>query len=148
MNNCVFCSNPIKELIMRKMKIGIYCYLIADILTKFLWKCSLSNPLPNTWILFKLLNLIACDGNWKAKFVKKYSKLISSEAISWMKLKHCRNAPVADPEGISLFNPLNLIGWHGNRKAKFAKKILKNHLLRGHKGDEAETLQNCSWIMT
>ena len=27
-------------------------------------------------------------------------------------------------------------------KDKFAKKIFKNHLLRIHKGDEAETLQN------
>ena len=33
-------------------------------------------------------------------------------------------------------------GYHDNRKAKFEKKILKNHLLRGHKGDKAETLQN------
>ena len=30
------------------MKIGIYCYLTADFLTKFLQKCSLSGPLQNT----------------------------------------------------------------------------------------------------
>ena len=29
------------------MKIGIYCCLIADILTKVLQKCSLSGPLQN-----------------------------------------------------------------------------------------------------
>ena len=43
-----------------------------------------------------------------------------------------------------LSKPLNLIGCHGNRNIKFAKKIFKNHLLRSHKGDEAETLQKCS----
>ena len=43
-----------------------------------------------------------------------------------------------------LSKPLNLVGCPGNRKDKFAKKILKNHLLRSHKGDEAETLQKCS----
>ena len=30
-----------------KMKIDIYCYLIADFMTKHLLKCSLSGPLPN-----------------------------------------------------------------------------------------------------
>ena len=39
---------------------------------------------------------------------------------------------------------LILIGCHGNRKAKFFKKILKNLLLRIHKGHEAETLHKCS----
>ena len=34
------------RLIMGKMKIGIYCYLIEDILTKVVQKCSLSGPLP------------------------------------------------------------------------------------------------------
>ena len=29
----------------------------------------------------------------------------------------------------------------GKRNIKFAKKILKNHLLRRHKGNKAETLQ-------
>ena len=34
----------------------------------------------------------------------------------------------------------NLIGYHGNQKAKFAhKKILKNQLLRSCVGDKAET---------
>ena len=35
---------------MGKLKIGLYCYLTADILTKVLQKCSLSSPLSN--ILF------------------------------------------------------------------------------------------------
>ena len=43
-----------------------------------------------------------------------------------------------------LSKPLNLIGCHGNRKDKFTKKILKNHILRSHKVHEAETLQKCS----
>ena len=40
-----------------------------------------------------------------------------------------------------LSKPLNLIGCHSDRKAKFEKKIFKTHLLRSHKGDKAETLQ-------
>ena len=32
---------------MRKVEIGIYCCLTADILTKVLQKCSLSSPLLN-----------------------------------------------------------------------------------------------------
>ena len=35
------------RLIMGKVKVGLYFYLIADILTKVLQKCSLSSPLPN-----------------------------------------------------------------------------------------------------
>ena len=42
-----------------------------------------------------------------------------------------------------LSKSLNLIGGHGNRKAKFSQLILKNLLLRSHKGDEAETLHIC-----
>ena len=81
------------RLIMGKVKVGLYFYLTVDILTKVFQKCSLSSPLPNRWILPKLLNLIGC---------------------------------------------------HGNRKDKFAKKIFKNLFLRSHKVDEAETLQKCS----
>ena len=68
-----------------------YCYLTADILTKVLQKCSLSSPLRNIRILSKPLNLIGCHGNRKAKFAKKYSEIISEEAIRGMKLKLCRN---------------------------------------------------------
>ena len=78
-------------LIMGKMKIGFYCYLITDILIKRLQKCSLSNPLWSIWILSKLLNLIGCHGNQRAKFMKKYKKNISSEVLTGMKLKLCRN---------------------------------------------------------
>ena len=76
---------------MEKVKIEIYCYLIADTSTKVLQKCSLSSPLPNIWILSKLLNLIGCHGNQKDKFAKKYSKIISPKAIRGMKLKLHRN---------------------------------------------------------
>ena len=38
-------------------------------------------------ILSKSLNLIGCHGNRKAKFLKNYSKIFSSEAIRGMKLK-------------------------------------------------------------
>ena len=37
------------------MKIGIYCRLIADILTKVLQKCSLSVPLQNIPFFYNLL---------------------------------------------------------------------------------------------
>ena len=79
------------RLIMGKMKVGLYCYLIADILSKDLQRCSSSSPLPNIWILFKSLSLIGCHCNQKEKFAKKYSKIISSEVITGMKLKLCRN---------------------------------------------------------
>ena len=42
---------------MGKTKIGIYCYFIADILTKLLQNSSLSGPLPNLSFLLKPLNL-------------------------------------------------------------------------------------------
>ena len=38
---------------------------------------------------------------------------------------------------------VDLIGCHGNRNIKLKKKILKNLLLRSHKGDEVETLHKC-----
>ena len=43
------------------------------------------------WILSKLLSLIDCHGNRRSEFAKKCKKIISSEAIMGMKLKHCRN---------------------------------------------------------
>ena len=46
---------------MGKMKIGIYCYFIADILTK----------VSNIYFLSKPLNLI---GNQKAKFAENIQK--------------------------------------------------------------------------
>ena len=76
------------------MKIGVYCYLTADILTKNLQKYSLNSPLPNIWILSRLLNLIGCHGDQKYRFAKKYKKVISSdysEVIRGMKLKQCIN---------------------------------------------------------
>ena len=78
-------------LVMGNVKVVLYCCLIANILTKVLQRCSLSSLLPNIWILSKPLNLISCHGNQKDKFAKKYSKIISSEAVRGMKLKLCRN---------------------------------------------------------
>ena len=57
---------------MGKVKVGLYCYLIADILTKVLQRCSLSFA-------------------QTSEFAKKNSKIISSETIRVMKLKLCRN---------------------------------------------------------
>ena len=72
---------------MGKVKIGIFCYFIADILTKVLY--LLSGPPPNVFFVSKPLNFISCHGNQKAKFLKK--KINSSEAIWGIKLKLCRN---------------------------------------------------------
>ena len=80
------------KIIIGKVKIRLYCYLIADILTRVLQNCSLTSP---------LLNLLF------------------------------------------LLNPLNLIGCHGNTKAKFPRIKIKNHLLKRHNENEAETLQIC-----
>ena len=60
---------------MGKMELGIYCYLIADILTKLLQKCSLTDPLPNILFLLKTLNLIGYHDNQKAKFAGKKIRL-------------------------------------------------------------------------
>ena len=78
---------------MEKVKIGLYCYVTANILTIILQKCFLSSPLPNISFLAKHLTLFGC---------------------------------------------------HSNQNAKFEKQILKDHLLRSHKGDKAEILQECS----
>ena len=44
-----------------------------------------------------------------------------------------------------LSKTLNLIGCHGNQKAKFAKQIFKKSIPQKlHIGDKAETLQKCS----
>ena len=72
---------------MGKVKIGIYCYLTADILQKFY------RNVPCV-VFYQHMNFVQTaefDGNRKAKFAKKISKIISSEAIRGIKLKLCRN---------------------------------------------------------
>ena len=59
---------------MGKVKIEIYCYLIADILTKVLQTCSWSSPLQTEWIFSKSLTLIGGHGNRNVKFSKKIFK--------------------------------------------------------------------------
>ena len=46
-------------------------------------KGSVSSPLPTIWILSKLLNLIGCQSNRKAKFAEKYSKIFSKVTLSF-----------------------------------------------------------------
>ena len=74
----------------------LLCYLIADILTKVLQKCSWSSPLQTIWILSTWLILIGCHGNRNFNFSKKkkYSKIFFSEVIRGMKLKLCINVCV------------------------------------------------------
>ena len=43
-------------IIMGKVKVGIYCYFIADILTSFLEMFVESGPLPNMYFLSKWLS--------------------------------------------------------------------------------------------
>ena len=71
--------------IMGKVEIGNFCCLTAD---RFVYR-NVSWVV--IWILSKSksLNLIACHGNIKGKFSKKYSKIFSSEAVRGMKLKLC-----------------------------------------------------------
>ena len=60
---------------MGKVKIGLNCYLAADILSKFLHKCFLSSRLPNISFLSNPLNLICWRGNQReAKSVKQIFK--------------------------------------------------------------------------
>ena len=59
---------------MGKMKIGMYCCFIADILMKAFKKCLLSGPLPNIYFLSNLLNLIGCHGNQKDNLQKNIQK--------------------------------------------------------------------------
>ena len=66
---------------------------------------NLTEVLHQTYIfLSNPLNLIGCHGNRKAKFAKKYSKIISTEAIRGMKLKLWR--PVYN---ISLYKNIFLL---------------------------------------
>ena len=51
------------------------------------------------------------------------------------------SSPLSDIHVIILCTALNSIGCRGNRKAKFAGGKMKNHLLRSHKGDEADMFQ-------
>ena len=73
--SCAFIATvtySFRRLIMGKVKVGLYFYLIADILTKVFLNCSLSGPLQDIWILSKPLYVIGCHGNRNAKFAKKY----------------------------------------------------------------------------
>ena len=53
------------------------------------------------------------------------------------------------PNILFLSKPLNLIGCPGNRKAKphLPPSPQKNHLLRSHKGNKAETLKKCFLLL-
>ena len=51
-----FCCYGNLKFIMRKVKVGLYCYLTAGILTVF-YKCLLSSPPPSIKKLYKFLAL-------------------------------------------------------------------------------------------
>ena len=80
------------RLIMGKVKVGLYFYLTADILTKVFQKCSLSSPLPNIWVLSKPLIWLVAMATERINLWKKIKK---SEAIRGMKLKLCRNVHIS-----------------------------------------------------
>ena len=56
---------------MGEVKIEIYCYLTADILTKILQKCLFSGSPPSISFYSKPLSLIGRRGNREVKFVRK-----------------------------------------------------------------------------
>ena len=65
---CSRCYGNLK-FIMRKVKVGLYCYLTAGILAEWFYKCLLSSPAPSIKKLYKFLILICCHGNWKSKML-------------------------------------------------------------------------------
>ena len=70
---------------MGKVKVGLYCYLIADFLIKILQRCSMSSPLPNIfcpnrWIL---LVAMATERINSQKIKKKSSPQKSKGGWSW-----------------------------------------------------------------
>ena len=82
--------------------IAIFLRYFDKSFTEFL--CSWSSPLLTLSILSKLVNLMGCHGNRKAKFAKKFWKIINSDAIREMKLKLRRNV-----HNISLYKILFFI---------------------------------------
>ena len=69
------------------MKIGIHCYLTADILTKVLQKCVFSGPIQNIpFCCYHLISLVTMAT--KRQTLQK--KINSSEAVWGIKLKPCR----------------------------------------------------------
>ena len=81
---------------------------------------------------------------WKLAFI-----VVSLQIYLIKILQKCSlSSPLPNMYMIFFSKLLNLIGsgdwlpWQ--QYVEFAKKILKNHLLRSHKVDEAETLQKCS----
>ena len=102
-----------------------------------------------TKILFfiAVVKHFGCNGN--LKFTLTYNG--KSENLDLL-LYHCRyfdkvlqkcswSSPLQTIWILS--KSLILIGCHGNLNARFSKKILKNLLIRSHKGDEAETFHKC-----
>ena len=62
-------------IIMGKVKIGIYCYFIADILTKVFQKCLLNGPLPNYFgsdVSIKLVVIATKRLNLREKLLRSY----------------------------------------------------------------------------
>ena len=71
---------------MGKMKIGIYCYFIADILTKKFYKCLLSGPLPNIILFVQISIWLVVVANKRLNLRKKIFKNQLG-----MKIKRYRN---------------------------------------------------------
>ena len=73
---------------MGKVKIGLNCYLTADILTTVLQKCSMSSFLPNISFLSTSLNLVV-------KFAKRKIEKHLLRSHKGTKLKLCRTLHLA-----------------------------------------------------
>ena len=103
---------------MEKMNIGIYCYLISDILTKLLQKCSFSGPLSNHTFLLLPLTLIGYHGNRKAKCAKTIIRNQLSRSYGGIKLKLCKIfSNISLYKNVVLLSLLKHFGcYHGNFK--------------------------------
>ena len=76
-----------------------------------------------------------------AKVAKRPYCYLTADILTKVLQKCSLSSPI--PNISFLSNPLNLIGCHATEKLNL-QKIFKNHHLRSHKGNEAETLQKCS----
>ena len=81
---------------------------------------------------------------WKLAFI-----IVSLQMYLIMVLQKCSLSSPLPNMYMNFFQTAEFYWFRGlvvmaTKMLNLRKKILKNHLLRSHKGDEAETLQKCS----
>ena len=78
-------------LTMGKVKIGIYCYLIADIWQKCYRNCCWVVLHQTKYIILVQTTWLVAIATKRLNLWKKYSKINSSEAVRGTKLKLCNS---------------------------------------------------------